>query len=312
MRYFVYIFFLFFTACSLKINPAEFHKVNAPKAKYLPSQNELQSQKVLILNVTSDDPKGAFLIPEYKNLIESLISQTSAVLVRRNKKTTLQEEILYSQEAELSSSNIDNANYIITAKIVSTNYHYTYHKGYYWKDKKGHTHYSPPYYSYEACVGAQMKIIKIPQNYIVKTLYLNGCAYDTSRNLVNLSRMLLEKALIEAVDSIKTDIKNIFAKKGYIIEIRKKDDTTIIKTTLGKKDGLKEGDEVAIYTIKESPNPLTGKPYKEIIKIGNAEVSNVIHENASWLVVKDQKEPVKLGDFVKPVYEKSFFERLFE
>ncbi|WP_457562903.1 hypothetical protein [Caminibacter pacificus] len=313
MRYFVLVLFLFFSACSLKINPAEYHKINAPKAKYLPSQNEINAQtKVLILNISTNDPKTYFLLGSFKNLLENAISKTSAVLIQRNKKTTLKEEIIYAQEAELSNSNINSADYVINAKILSSSYSHYYHKGYYWKDKKGRTHYEPPYYSYRGCVSAQIEIIKIPQNYIAKTFYINDCAYDSSRYYQNKKRALLYEALKGAISNIQTELKNFFAKKGYIIEIRKKDDVYIIKTTLGAIDGIKEGDEVDVYTIKESINPLTNKPFKEIVKIASGEVSNVIHQNTSWIIVKDPKTQIKIGDFVKPKFDEGFFKRLFE
>jgi len=315
MRYLLLVIFLFFSACSTKINPAEYHKISAPRSKYLPSPNELTSKtKVLILNVISKDDyaRRYRLHNDLKGLIESLISNTSAITIHRNKKTTLKEEIIYAQESELTNSNINSANYIINAEITSTSYSHEYHKAIRWRDKKGKIHYQPPYYTYRGCVGGVIEIIKIPENYIAKTFYFSGCAYASSRYYRNYREILLKKALTDAIERLKTKFKEFFAKKGYVIEIRKKDDETIIKTTIGSNDGIKQGDIVNIYTIKEYINPLTNKPSKEIVLIGSGEVSNVINQNTSWIIVDKTKEPIKIGDFVKPKFDVGFFERIFE
>jgi len=313
MKYLLFVFFILFLGCSNKINPAEYHKVYAQKSKYLPSPQEINAKpKVLILEINSNDYDAINLLPLLKEKLQNLISNTSAILLQRNKKTSLKEEIIYAQESKLSDSNINSADYVIFATITNTYYNYTYHRGIKWVDKKGRVHYQPPYYSYKACVNGEIKVIKIPQNYIAKQFHFGSCAYATTRYRSNLKQRLLQEALIDALDDLQTDFKELFAKKGYVIEVRKKDDETIIKTTLGSEDGIKEGDIVNVYTIKEYNNPITNKKEKEIKLIAKGEVSNVVNQNTSWIIIEKSKEPIKIGDFIKPKFDTGFFERIFE
>jgi len=300
-------FFVVFIGCSTKINPNEFHKTYAQKSKFLPKESEIKAKpKVLIFKVEADD----YLLEHFKNSLESVILKTSAILLKR-KKTSLEEEIILSQESKLTNSDINSADYLIFARITSKHYSYKYHKGYYYKDSKGKTHYQPPYYSYEACVSGEVKILKLPENYIEKTFNFHACSYEESKNFVNIKKELLIDALKKGVYSLKDQLKAFFTKKGYVLDVRKKEDMTIVKITLGKEDGLEDGDEVEIYTIKEYINPLTNKPTREIVKIAEGEVSNAINPQTSWVIIESQNEPIKIGDIVKIKYNVSFFKRLF-
>ena len=304
---------LMFVGCSTKINPQEFHKVQAKEAQIKPSVKEMFSKtKVLVVPF-----KG-----NYSNLneiatekLKSMLSEYNAVKLINRKFKSIDEEVKLAEQAKDADVDLDNANYIIKGKIssISTSSVYMPPKTI---TVHGKTITIPAKYKNEACVVGSLEFIKIPQNYVEKTIELKDCeTKDTERKLYSLSEFadLLNTAAQEAIEDKKEIIYNTLAKKGYIYEIRKKDDKTIIHTTLGKEFGAKPGLKVNIYTIKKVKVPFTKDKYEyKEVKIGEGEISNIVNDKDSWVIVTKTKEPIKIGDYVKPVFEKSTFDMLLK
>jgi hypothetical protein len=115
---------------------------------------------------------------------------------------------------------------------------------------------------------------------------------------------LVRDAGLRSAQNIQNSLKNFFSKKGYIYEMKNDGDKIIIKTMLGSNYGAKEGEDVVIYSIKDSINTLTNKTIKTDIKIAKGVISNQITQNSSWIIVDkifDNKK-IQMGDFVKIKY----------
>ncbi len=293
---------LFFLGCSTKINPNEFTPLNAPKSKYLPSKNEIMYKpQVLIVPFN-----GAYAQIATNTLREILIAYPAVKVIDRNFKS-LKEEIKLAELAKTSESNLNQADYIIKGSVDSVYTKRIYHPPTYWKDKKGRIHSTKAYYEHIACANGHVIIIKIPENYILSTKYFGKCVYETSYSSYYNYESLKIKAVRRAVKSIKEDLYKIFAKRGYIYEIRKKDDDIILHTTLGKEFGAKEGERVDIFTIKKTKIPFSNEYKTEIVKIGEGEIK-IADQSDSWILVTKKKENIKIGDFIKMNYKHSFWD----
>ena len=133
----------------------------------------------------------------------------------------------------------------------------------------------------------------------------------SSYDVVKRNDGLVRAAALEGADTVSYDLKNFFAKKGYIYEARLKGDDKIIKTTLGAKHGAKEGENVEIYAVEDTTNNLTGVTSQETILIGNGTISNQVTPGSSWIIVDEVQDGknIHAGDFVKIKYEEGFFSK---
>jgi len=296
---------MFFAGCSKSINPDEFRHVNAEESKYKPTKQEITS-KIRIM-IAPFDGRYKELDKIAVSKLKTLLTQYSPVELINRKYTSVTNEIKLAEQARNAQDDLGQVNYIIFGKILSANTKSTYYPPVSWRDKKGRIHTTRAYYRNSACVSGQISIVRIPENYIIDSFNIQDCEYSNTYSRIHNYNSLLVKAVSEAIEDKKELLYNIFAKRGYIFEIRKKDDTLILHTTLGYDEGAKEGLKVYIYTVKEKKIPFSDEVKKEDVKIGEGEISNVVNKDDSWVIVEKNTEPVKIGDYVKPVHEKDFW-----
>jgi len=309
--FFIIPFIFFFLGCSTKINPNEYGSVNAPVSQYKPSEYEIKSKyKVLIVPFESRQYRSVADVAT--STLTTVLGSYPPVIVKSRRANSIKDEIKLAEQAQISHTDLGEANYIIKGRIDSATTKSRYHKEHRWRDRKGKIHVIPAYYENIGCVNGEMEIIKIPENNIAATLSLNSCARSDTRYRLRDFRELLYSAVKHAVYSKRNFLYNFFAKKGYVYEVRKKDDETILHTTLGANDGAKEGLRVNIYTVKLIKMPFSDSVKKESVKIGEGEISNVVNAEDSWVIVNEVSQPVKIGDYVKPVHESGFsFRNIF-
>jgi len=302
MRYFIIVLLslFFFNGCSSKINPAEFHKIEAPKS-YNPSYNEIIGKT----NVLIADFKGRFA-DEAKNYLSYILNNSKSIKLLSRKFKSIKEEIKLAELAKNSASDLNQADYLIFGRISNVSTSYKYHKPYTYKDKKGKIHYVRGYYTHKACIDGNLKIIKIPENYIANNLFFGDCEYENKNSKYFNYNPLIKQAIKNSIYSIKNSLYRFFAKRGYVYEIRKKDDEIILHTTLGSEFGAKEGERVNIYRVKKIKIPFTNKEKIQIIKIGEG-IIKIAHPSNSWILVEEGKN-FMIGDFVRMNYKYSFWD----
>lgn len=292
------------TGCAQSVNPDSFAPVNAPVSSYKPSQKEMNSKNHILVVPFND---GHYKIDQTAtNKLKNLLAEDTAVKLIGRKYTSLDKEIALAEEAKKADTDLNEADYILQGKITSLTTKSVYRPE---KKIKNYT-YKKPYYENSACIRGEITVTKIPENYILKTVPFQNCEKSETPNQISNFDTMLNTAVENSLNGLKETFYNLFAKKGYIFEIRKKDGTTILHTTLGSNTGAKEGIEVYIYTIKETKLPYSDKTKKEEIKIGTGTISKTINPDNCWVTVNETSQPVKINDFVKPHYEKSFFNKL--
>ena len=309
MRFFLFIILFFLTGCSNKINLTDFRPYFVPKSPNAPKNFTSKIKKISIVKFPKYLYENIDLSKSATYEIITLLQTSRFVkILRIIDKSKIKDEIKAAEIAKETNSDI-GADYLIKGTIINATYTPIYHKGffYYIKNKKGEKirKYSPPYYSYEACVNTNIQILKLPSLNIKFDQTYQSCEdYIDKTDYLRFYSNLLLNATKKSIFSSFDDLKKFFAPKGYIYEVRKNDDKIIAKITLGKNQGMSEGLKLNIYEIKT--DKITGE--KETYKIGEAKVSNIIFDNSCWIIIDDNTKNLKIGDFVKPNFETSFWD----
>jgi hypothetical protein len=173
---------------------------------------------------------------------------------------------------------------------------------------------------YNVTVSGSIKIYSFPNVELVSSLpirrsMLQSMDANYSAQCSNLNSnaiALTRKAGQKAIEDISTKLKNQMAPKGYIVERRFKENgskkTYIFRLSLGTNMGLKEGDEVKIYSLETLSDKLLGREIisKRIIALGK--VTNQLGEQYSWIVIDDpaKAEKIRMGDFVTIMHPEGF------
>jgi len=307
-KYLFFLFAVFFVGCSTKINLQDFRPTFAPKNPYAPKDLQAHVTKFSLVKFPPYSYKNLDLSDAaFLELKSSLISSKFIKIIRIIDKKEIKDEIKAAELAQQTGNKTISADYILKGKLFNAEYLPIYHKGFYYyvkyKGKKVRK-YSPPYYSYKACVTLAIDILSLPtlKDYYSESYY--NCVYytDNKSYQVFYPNLLIDSAK-GAADQAYKKIKDLFPPVGYIYELRKNDDKTIAKISLGKNQGIKEGMKLNVYALQK--DSLSGEIEK--YPIGKAEVSNLVFDNSAWVVL-DTDSKVELGDIVIPVYQSSFWD----
>ncbi len=315
---------MLFTGCGSSINLAQYSPTNAPKAEFMPTKAQLQGKKPNVIVMDADN-NGIPLAQQAKagtaigtKINGSLAESKEVNIVNRLKRTNLEDEV---KRAELAKTlGKSGVNYVVTGKISNATYNWTFHEEQTWTDKKGRVHVTPPSITYEACVDGNIKVYSLPNLKDVKTIPIEACVHDSEdarspSDARKSNPSLVREAAMEAAGDATYPLKNFFAPKGYIEDIRRDSDGDLIaEVTIGTNDGLKTGQSVKIYTIKSITNKLSDTTQKETLEIGDGTVSDQLGPDYAWIIIKDLKngETLHIGDYIKPVSKESILKKIWE
>ncbi|EGJ51820.1 hypothetical protein V6C53_11215 [Desulfocurvibacter africanus] len=304
-------------------NLGEYHAAQLSPADFMPAPEQLKSAKVKVVVFPLTDgnidlAKKANLSTVAAGEVENQLAGGMVELVDRNNAAKLQQEVMLSEINNQGAYNgPEVADFAITGNVDKATFGYTYDEAYTTRDKKGNSYYHPAQFNYKANVSGKIKIIQLPSLKVVKTITFAD-SVSTSEDAhgraptQDSGTPLVAKAATDAIHSARIELKNYFAKKGYVLEKRSKDDEAIYKINLGTEDGLKTNDVCQIYTINKTVNAITQEESTEELLLGEGKVSNQIGANYSWLIIEDadMQSPVRLGDYVKAKYSKGMLEGL--
>ena len=321
---------LSFSGCGAELNIPEYSKAPLAKTSHMPSKSEMQGIKAKVIMMPIDN--NEIDVAQRAKLGNSMISKINSELaeghsvqiVKRVKKSSysqlLAKEVAASELSKELGTDVGQADFIITGQISNATYEHSFTEGYNYecKDSDGNkrTCYAPPRMSYESCVEGNIKVFKLPSLSEAFSKAFDECARTStevrsSRDVVRENNSLVREAGLEAADTATYPLKNFFAAKGYIYELRRKGDDIILKTTLGATRGAKKGKSVKIYSMMKNTNSLTGTTTTEAIKIGEGTISNQITANSSWIIVDEMfnNYTPKAGDYIKIISEESVWSK---
>ncbi len=276
--------------------------------------------------------KQAGLGASISNDIENVLTRDRLVeIVDRNAAAKLQKEIaLIEMNKTGSYKGPKIADYAISGAISNADFSSKYSSGStFINPKNGQVISIPPRFNYNSNASGNIKIYELPSLTVIENIEFSG-KKSRSENVqqrggLNLGGIqiggeqvsgtsrddgLVRKAGEDGVDEAKVALKNVFSKKGYILEKRVFDKKTIFKISLGSLDGIKQDNEFEVIGQYEIENPITNKTEIERRIIATGKVSDKIDPKSSWIVIneKEKENSIRLGDAVKIKYKKSQME----
>ena len=286
----------------------------------MPTAEQMQSKRTKVLVFEADDKavtdrlKGAGLLKARK--IEEVLSGSSVEIVDRSLAVKLRDEISLAEakgDGLTSYSGPEVASIAVRAFItdVGAGSKYTPASQFEYKGKVYQVAQSCNYTGYAT---GGIRVYEVPSLRLTGTFALKGnvsvseSAYcrDDQSVLTGLARQAVE----DSVHRNRADLKNMFAPKGYVVEKRTMDKKVIFKVMIGKTHGAASQDKLTFYTVRKNENRLTKKVEFEEMPITTGVLSDQIGEDFAWIVPDDldKSRQIRLGDFVKIVYKKGFFD----
>ncbi len=316
---------LLFSGCGTGIaNLNAYRPYEIPRADVMPSKQALKGEKVKVVITSIDDSgfneaRSANLGKALMRMIETKIAKDKAIeVLDRSATQKFEDEMRLSEmNGVVSEDNIilDSADYAISGELKNASFTSRFVQARQWTDDKGKVYVTPAHYVYTAEVDGQIKIYALPSMRIEKIIPFsdNKSRNEDSKFLgkrAYVDHGLLNKAAEDAIHGARIELKNFFAPKGYIIEARELDGDKIVKISLGSQDGIKEGDELEIFTKKRVQNLLTEDESIESHRIARAKISDKIQKRSAWAEIEDELDgdEIHLGDEVKVLYTKGFMD----
>ena len=124
---------------------------------------------------------------------------------------------------------------------------------------------------YSGAVNGTIRVYKIPELYVQKSLRLDGSddftrpATSSGCPTLTDTATILRKSGVDAVVKVRTELMNLFSPEGYVVEHRQPEEKPLmggkdsfVKLTIGKNGGVKQGDEVEFYSRRSTEDPLRG------------------------------------------------------
>lgn len=308
-------------------DPLTFDKRPLVKASIMPTKTQLSGAKTRVIVFGIDDKdvslaKRAKLGAAISNKVETILADTGVEIVDRKLASKLQDEI---NLAEIKGNNgykgPEVADFSVTGKIISTNFSQQFIAASSWVDTKKVVHKTPARCKYVVTLEGSLKVHALPSLSMVDTITIKDTETQTQdltkrkygRYFRNKScptfnstqvNSLASSAALDAIKSSKNNLKNNFSPRGYVTEYRAKEDKHIIKITIGKHSGVKEGQDVEIIQSYTNEDQLTGRSNTEERKLVGGSVSNQVGQNYAWIVIDDAQKAnrIRLGDTVKVRY----------
>lgn len=314
---------LLLSGCGANIGSIEAYvPIPLEKSDFMPSKEEIKGAKTKVVLTPIDDKN--FRLAQKANLGQSLFvelehelssSGTVEVLDREISKK-FENEIRLSeldQDSQMSEVELSAAKYAISGSLSNAQFISRFTQALRYQDKEGKVYVIPAYYKYTASVDGILKIYSIPSMKVVKTIKFSESTsrredskfYGHNHRPQDTAGMI-NKAGKYAIHSTRHEFKNFLAPKGYVMEQRNDGDEIIVQVTIGSADGLKTGEEVSLYSVKSTINPLTDEEEIHDVKIASGTISNKITAHRAWIIIEDKIQDIKIGDYIKAYYSNGF------
>jgi TolB-like protein len=298
------------------INLKDYKKVSLTKSKFATAKKkQAGTAKIIIMNIDNNGIANAEKINLGKSLASNInkeLSENKNVRVLKrissdNYEKILSKEIKAAEVGKELGEDVGQANYLVSGQLSNVTYTNKFTEASSYVDKDGKSHYTAPSIKYEACVQGTLKVFSLPELQEQETKSFDECSSSSEqarspRDAKASNGTLEREAGAEAMDSVAYTLKSFFTPKAYISKMKKDGDTKIIEVGVGKKQGVKNGDEVNIFTMtNDGP-----------VQIGEGEVTNKITNTKCWVMVTDLEDDatIKQGDYVKVIYKEGTWSKL--
>jgi len=293
------------------------------EADIMPSQEQIETKRTKVVIFETDDSAVARRDMNAGQVMtrtmEEKLSEGGVEVIDRNLAPKMRDEITLAEAKGAGSySGPAVANFAVRAIINNADYSNRFYQRTYYCDPKTKKCYTTP----EHCVHSgkmtgSIRIYEIPSLRLVETINVSGSSSlrtETSYCDNSADRIgdLVRKAVDDGVRSSRTELQNMFAPKGYVVEKRVFDGKVIFKVAFGKSQGAKSQDKLNFYTLRREENAFTKKVDFEEVKIMEGTISDLVFPEYCWVVPEnlEKAKRIRLGDYVKIEYKKGFLESL--
>jgi len=298
------------------IKLSEYKSVALQQGKFSSNGKENQSRqaKVIIMDIDNNGIETAKKINLGKsmasNINKELSENKNVQILKRvssaNYDQILSKEIEAAEIGKETGEDVGQADYLVSGQLSNVTFSNDFEEGYYSEDKKGKRTYHPPQIKYKACVQGSIKVFGLPDLNEQESKSFDECSSQSeearSPSDAKPSNGSLEReAGTEAMNSVAYALKSFFTPKAYINAMKKNGDDIIIRVSVGKNQGAKEGDVVHIFTMTDDG----------AIKVGEGEITNKITNNNSWVTVEELEDDhhIQKGDYVKIHYKEGLWSK---
>jgi hypothetical protein len=304
---------MMFSGCAAKIGDLQKY-VHSPMrdAEFMPSSSDMKEvkTKVILIKMQNGSVENAHDADLAQTLNAALLSELtsdgSVEVIDREIDSYLSSEVKFSElsaKEDIYKDEFRIASFAIKGEISAATFSSRYVAEQIWYDKKGKSHYEPPYFVYSAHVEGVVNIYEIPSMRVLKSVALRGSeSYsEESYRVKRFDAALIQKAGRDAIYGARRQLKNFFAPKGYVLFKRVNDDEQIYEVSLGSAEGLHHGDAVQVYRKHNFLNPITQEENIKEIVIAKGSVSEIIHPHNAWIIIDEVSAgfEIRLGDYIK-------------
>lgn len=308
------------TGCQTVVSDNEFGQyVDAPitDADIMPvSVNRQSRPKIIVLPADN----GGTQLADRANLGAALSQSITQLLSGRNIEVLeapakLAETMrkLDGSRAAGSSYNGPKVSFIVRPVMGSAEYSAKFEPEHTYKDGKGHHLTVPAGYAHSASMTATLRVYEVPSLRQVTALNIKGASSFSdpklNANQEKGASMLRDAAKNAVAVHNKTEILNLFASSGYVVARRTFNSKSLLQISIGREDGIKPGDKVAIYSVRKATPMLDGSiPPNEEVMVVNTTVSKVVTPTSAWVAPDDEAMALKVrrGDVARERHEDNF------
>jgi len=295
-----------------------YKKVRLEKGQYAPSQAMLKKSKkakIVIMDIDNNGIANAKNIELGKSMASNInkeLSDNKNVQILKRVSSSSYDKIL-SREIKVAEigkevgEDVGQADYLLTGQLSNVTFSNDFSEGSYSTNKKGERTYHPPRISYKSCVQGTLKVFSLPDLKELESKSFDECSSSSEQARSPMDAKpsngsLEREAGAEAMDSVSYTLKSFFTPKAYITVMKQNGSEKIIRVSVGKHQGAKEGDSVEIFTMTDDGE----------VKVGEGEITNRITNNNSWVTVDELEDghTLKIGDYVKIVYKESTLSKI--
>jgi len=251
--------------------------------------------------------------------LEQVLGVAGVEIVDRKVASRLDQEIRLIETRGGASSSYNGpeiAEYAITVALGAASFGSQYVAASSYVDKKtGKPVVTPASHTHAGRSAMTLRIYELPSLRLVSSIPTEGSVALLSQQAPASPAQgadLMRAATESAVKDKRAEVLNEFAPKGYISERRAREKKSIFRALISRQTGAKKGDEVEIFSLRRSVDPLTKRTITDQSLVATGRVSDVVGEESSWVIVDDEKAAarVRRGDVIKVKHNMAWYEKI--
>ena len=303
-------------------NPS--YKRALTKAEIMPTKGDLAGKALSVLILPTESKNDLALKSKsgvaLHDVAEHMLQKSGLNIVQRKVSSEITDELKAYESTGKYNQEVMSVADVVMAPVISTaTFSHTFTEGHTVKDIiTGKKVWVDPSCRFKSTVKGYIKTFDLPNVKLRNNIELDGVSTssrDTRGASCKLSTVemygMLNEASSTAVRNYRTAVQNQFAPKAYVTEHRVVGDIHYIKISLGTNKQIHEGNEIQFVQQMVTQDDLTGETSIDKFPVGTGEVTDIIQQSSSWVVVDAEvASKLHLGDVAVVTYTKNWMEHI--